>query len=140
MYQPVLPHTDPVPPNTSQYRPILTIIYQCPSMSLGTVSLATSSQGTMSLGTMSLRTIVPRNNVPHENCSLRQLFNGIIFLATIIPLFLYKWSFAKRMVLRMTKTCFLLDWAEIRTRHVPSIEDPQYKKGPMVQELEQSDR
>ena len=77
-------------------------------MSLGTVSLATSSQGTMSLGTMSLRTIVPRynvprNNVPHDNCSSRQLFNGIIFLATIIPPFLYKWSFAKRTVVRMTK-------------------------------------
>ena len=62
----------------------------------------------MSLGTMSLRTIVPRynvprNNVPHDNCSSRQLFNGIIFLATIIPPFLYKWSFAKRTVVRMTK-------------------------------------
>ena len=40
----------------------------------------------------------------------------------------------------MTKTYFWSDWAEIRTRHVPSIEDPQYKNGPTVQELEQSDR
>ena len=49
-------------------------------------------------------------------------------------------SFAKRMVLRMTKTYFWSDWAEIRTRHVPSIRDAQYKNGPTVQELEQSDR
>ena len=45
----------------------------------------------------------PWNNVPHDICSSRQLFNGIIFLATIIPPFLYKWSFAKRTVVRMTK-------------------------------------
>ena len=82
-------------------------------MSLATSSLATMSPGTMSLGIMSLWTIslgtivlrynVPRNNVPQHNCSSRQLFNGIIFLATIIPPFLYKWSFAKRTVVRMTK-------------------------------------
>ena len=37
------------------------------------------------------------------NCSSRQLFNGIIFLATIIPPFLYKSSFANRAVVQMTK-------------------------------------
>ena len=47
----------------------------------------------MSLATMSLTTIVPC-----DNCSSRQLF-----LATIIPPLLYKWSFTKRTVLRMTK-------------------------------------
>ena len=49
-YQPVLTHTDPVPPNTSQYRPILTQYHHI-SMSLATRSLAT----------MSLTTIVPRD-------------------------------------------------------------------------------
>ena len=62
-------------------------------MSLATVSLATSS-----LGTIVPRYNVPCNNIPHDNRSLQQLF-----LATIIPLFLYKWSFTKRTVLRMTK-------------------------------------
>ena len=47
----------------------------------------------MSLATSSLGKIVPRNN-----CSKQQLF-----LSTIIPPFLYKWSFTKRTVLWMTK-------------------------------------
>merc|ERR1711994_817670 len=56
---PLLPHTDPVPPNTSQYRPILTQYHHI-SMSLATRSLAT----------MSLTTIVPRekfcNRLKHK--------------------------------------------------------------------------
>ena len=81
-YQPVLTHTDPVPPNTSQYRPILT---QCHRIYLN----------------------VPCNKFPRDNysslqrpsqqCPSRQLFR-----AKIIPPLL-QWSFKKRTVLQMTK-------------------------------------
>ena len=47
---------------------------------------------------MSLMTIVP-----FDNCSTRQLFLSALFLAIIIPPFLYKSSFTKRTVLQMTK-------------------------------------
>ena len=62
------------------------------------MSLATSSLGTMSLATMSLATMSLTTIVHGDNCSTRQLFHE-----TIIPPFFYKWSFTKRMVLRMTK-------------------------------------
>ena len=100
MYQPVLPHTDPLPPNTSQYRPILTQYHHI-SMSLNVPRDSVPRNKFP-------RDNVPWNNVPQDNCSSlscpsQQCPSRQLFLVTIIHPFLYKWSFAKRTVVQMTK-------------------------------------
>ena len=71
-YQPVLPHTDPVPPNTSEYRPILAQYHHI-SMSLNVPC-----------------NNVPRNKFSRDNCSSlkcpsQQCPSRQLFLATIVP-------------------------------------------------------
>ena len=127
MYQPVLPHTDPVPPNTSQYRPILTQYHHI-SMSLNVPCNSVPRKS--SLGTMSRQlfqaTIVPLNNCSSQQFCLRSFTNGhskrgrssewpksrgrwttdcckLSSGWSGLLLLLCKWSFAKRTVLQMAK-------------------------------------
>ena len=100
-----MPHTDPVPPNTSKYRPILTQYHHI-SMSLN-VPRNKFPRDNVSRDNVS-RDNVPLDNFPRDNCSSlqcpsQQCPSRKLFLVTIVPQFLYKWSFAKRRVLRMTK-------------------------------------
>merc|ERR1711994_60429 len=100
---PLLPHTDPVPPNTSQYRPILTQYHHI-SMSLATRSLAT----------MSLTTIVPRekfcNRLKHKKpriiIQIRDLhcLLGLVYLCcSCLSIIFYSHFFQKSFLYFLVK-------------------------------------
>ena len=111
-------HSDPVPPNTSQYRPILTQYHHislslnvprdnvpCNKFPRDNVPCDNVSRDNVPRDNV-LRDNIPQDkvlqdNVLQDNCSSlqypsQQCSSQKLFLVTIVPQFLYKWSFAKR--------------------------------------------